>query len=62
MKSIIDSNSDARGWLIFATHDVARDPTPFGCTPSLFEEIVRYAAESGARLLPVAEALKVLQE
>jgi peptidoglycan/xylan/chitin deacetylase (PgdA/CDA1 family) len=46
------------GWLIFATHDVSDSPTPFGCTPALFEKIVRYSIQSGATILPVSEALK----
>ena len=29
VKSLIDQNARARGWLIFATHDVCTDPSPF---------------------------------
>lgn len=57
---VIDRNEEARGWLILATHDVSADPTPFGCTPGFFGEVVRYAIGSGARILPVAGALEVL--
>lgn len=60
LKQIIDQNREARGWLIFATHDVSRVPTPFGCTPQLFENIVQYAARSGARILPVVQAWEAL--
>ncbi len=56
LKRLMDENSRARGWLIFATHDVVPTPSPFGCTPEFFHEIVSYAANSGARILPVAEA------
>ena len=61
LKALIDQNREARGWLIFATHDVCEVPTPFGCTPEFFEEIVRYAVCSGAQILPVTEALGKLQ-
>lgn len=54
---MIDRNLMERGWLIFATHDVSNQPTRFGCTPRVFEDVVRHAIESGARVLPVAEAL-----
>ncbi len=47
-----------RGWLIIATHDVAEVHTRYGCTPSYFESVVRTAANSGALVLPVAEALE----
>lgn len=61
LKKVIDQNREARGWLIFATHDVCEAPTPFGCTPDFFESIVRYAADSGARILPVVEAWEALR-
>jgi len=61
VKSLIDQNARARGWLIFATHDVRDGPSPFGCTPGFFEQVVQWSLESGARVLPVVEALEVLQ-
>jgi peptidoglycan/xylan/chitin deacetylase (PgdA/CDA1 family) len=60
IQEVIDRNNRARGWLIFATHDVSEDPSPFGCTPRFFEEIVKYSVASGARILPVAEALDTI--
>lgn len=57
IKDVIDRNCQAQGWLIFATHDISETPTPYGCTPSFFEDIVKYSIASGARILPVAEAL-----
>jgi len=61
VKSLIDRNARARGWLIFATHDVCAAPSPFGCTTYFFEKVVTWALESGARILPVVEALDVLR-
>jgi hypothetical protein len=58
---LIDENRKARGWLIFATHDVCPAPTAWGCTPEFFEEIVQYAAKSEACILPVAEAWKAIR-
>jgi len=61
VRKVIDENRQARGWLIFATHDISDNPSPYGCTPGFFEEVVEYAIGSGASVLPVAEALKVLR-
>ena len=61
VKSLIDQNARARGWLIFATHDVCAAPSPFGCTPDFFEQVVQWSLESGARILPVVKALEVVQ-
>jgi len=62
VKRLIDRNRIERGWLIFATHDVAENPGPYGCTPRFFEDVVEYAVQSGAAILPVTEALRVLQD
>jgi peptidoglycan/xylan/chitin deacetylase (PgdA/CDA1 family) len=55
IRQIIDDNTQAVGWLIFATHDVSDSPTRFGCAPALFEQIVDYADKSGAHVLPVRD-------
>lgn len=60
IKQVIEANKSAGGWLIFATHDVCREPTRFGCTPELFEEILNHAIASGARILPVSAALSAI--
>jgi peptidoglycan/xylan/chitin deacetylase (PgdA/CDA1 family) len=60
IRKLIDANRVACGWLILATHDVSKTPTSFGCTPDVFEEIVGCAVSSGARILPVVEALESL--
>lgn len=56
LKRLIEDNAHARGWLILATHDVNESPSPFGCTPAFLDDIVRCAVNSGARILPVAQA------
>ena len=45
------------GWLIFYTHDISDRPTPFGCTPETFEKLVSHAAQSGAEVLSIRDAL-----
>jgi len=60
IKDIIDRNRQERGWLVFATHDISDSPTPFGCTPEFFENVVRYAVSSGAQILPVDKAIEAL--
>lgn len=61
VKSLIYENARARGWLIFATHDVRDTPSRFGCTPGFFEQVVQWSLESGARILPVVKALDILR-
>lgn len=58
---LIRENSRVGGWLILTTHDVSDSPSPFGCTPAFFEDIVRCALTSGAKILPVAQAWEALR-
>jgi peptidoglycan/xylan/chitin deacetylase (PgdA/CDA1 family) len=58
---MFEVNARDRGWLILATHDVSDAPTPYGCTPGFFEAVVRQAVDSGARILPVSEALTAVR-
>jgi peptidoglycan/xylan/chitin deacetylase (PgdA/CDA1 family) len=62
VKNLIDLNQQSRGWLIFATHDVSQTPTPYGCTPEFFQEVVQYAAQSGAAIVHVVKALEILNQ
>ena len=56
--AVVDQNCRSGGWLIFGTHEVAENPSRLGCSPEFFRDVVRYAAASGATILPVAAALK----
>lgn len=56
-EELITENFKRRTWLIFYTHDVQQNPSPFGCTPALLESVVECAARSGCRILTVREAL-----
>ena len=61
VRDMIDRNRAARGWLIFATHDVSSDPSPYGCSPEFFQDVVEYVVNSGARILPVIGALEAIR-
>lgn len=54
---LIDKTVDARGWLIFVSHDVSETPSPYGVTPALLESAIVHAKAKGALVLPVCEAL-----
>jgi peptidoglycan/xylan/chitin deacetylase (PgdA/CDA1 family) len=61
VRDVINRNRESKGWLIFATHDISPDPSPYGCTPEFFEEVVRSSAQSGARMLPVIGVLDAIR-
>ena len=60
IESVIERNAAANGWLIFATHDVDRSPSDYGCESRDFEAIVRCASASGARVLPMIDVYREL--
>lgn len=61
VRDLIGRNRDARGWLIFATHDVAESPSPYGCTPQFFADVIDAALRSGAAILTVNAAVESIQ-
>jgi peptidoglycan/xylan/chitin deacetylase (PgdA/CDA1 family) len=46
------------GWLIFYSHDVATEPSPYGCSPSLLRHALDAASHRNVRILSVADALR----
>jgi peptidoglycan/xylan/chitin deacetylase (PgdA/CDA1 family) len=61
VRDIISRNRESKGWLIFATHDISPEPSPYGCTPEFFEEVIKSSLQSGARILPVIGVLDAIR-
>lgn len=57
LEALLLANEQQKGWLIFYTHDIRPNPSPFGCTPALLEKIVSLAATRGSRIVPVDEVM-----
>jgi peptidoglycan/xylan/chitin deacetylase (PgdA/CDA1 family) len=53
-----DEAQTANGWLIFYTHDVADEPSPYGCSPALLNEALEAASRRKIPVLNMAEALR----
>ena len=48
----------SNGWLIFYGHDVADEPSPYGCTPALLRHALEAATKRNVAIMTVAEALR----
>lgn len=48
---------NGEGWLVFYTHDIEPEPSMFGCTPSLFEQVCERVRAIGADVLTVTAAM-----
>jgi len=57
---LVTENCEARGWLIFYTHDISPQASRFGCTPKEFGTILRFVGESGAAVVTIEEGVKRL--
>ena len=49
----LDRTIACNGWLIFFTHDISDDPSPYGCFTDAFAKLAESVARRGLRVLPV---------
>jgi peptidoglycan/xylan/chitin deacetylase (PgdA/CDA1 family) len=49
------------GWLVFYTHDVRDGSSRYGCSPDYWARALKSIGESGARVLPVRDAIQMLE-
>jgi peptidoglycan/xylan/chitin deacetylase (PgdA/CDA1 family) len=56
IRGLIDQ-ARSGAWVIFYTHDVSENPSPWGCRPAQLEEAVAYAVGQ-TMVLPVGEVLR----
>ncbi len=57
VQALILDNVRQKGWLIFYTHDIQPKPSPYGCTPDLFEFAVSQAAACDGQISTVSSVL-----
>ncbi len=53
-----DEAAACGGWLIFYGHDVAAEPSRYGCTPQLLRHALQAASRRNIPIVSVAEALR----
>ena len=56
----LDRAADRKAWLILYTHDVAAEPSPWGCTPQALEHLADAAAARGFDIVTAAEGARRL--
>lgn len=61
-QQLIQECAVQRKWLIFYSHDVSRNPSPYGCTPELLETVCSLAAKKRLRFLTVDATLAELSQ
>lgn len=55
--ALIDEAIKNKAWLIFYTHEVEENPSPYGCTPEFFEQVVSYCYKKKADVRTIKDAV-----
>lgn len=58
--AMIAAAAGCNGWLIFYTHDVAPEPTAFGCTPDVLHAAATCALNRGCEVVTVRQAVDAI--
>jgi len=53
-----DEAQTNNGWLIFYSHDVVDEPSPYGCSPALMNRAIEAASRRKIPVMSMAEALQ----
>jgi peptidoglycan/xylan/chitin deacetylase (PgdA/CDA1 family) len=53
----IEAAEAARAWIVFFSHDVSDDPSPYGCTPAMLDHALARVQARSFALAPVRDAL-----
>ena len=57
----MDQAKFRRAWLIFYTHDVQENPSPYGCTPEYFEAVVKMCADADIQVKTIDKTLDLIE-
>lgn len=52
----IEQARETKGWLVFFSHDVSDQPSPYGCTPAMLEHALSAAGAAGFDIATVKAA------
>jgi len=61
-KRLIHNCEKQNSWLIFYSHDVTKNPSPYGCTPELLEAVCSFATGRRVRFLTIDATLSELDQ
>ena len=57
LPKLLDNAVTQNGWLIFFTHDISKNPSPYGCKPEELAKLVQDVIARGIEVLPVKNAV-----
>ena len=57
VERLVETARQRNGWIIFFSHDIADEPSPYGATPGMLEHALEAVSAAGIEILPVRDAL-----
>jgi len=60
--SLIEKTIESKGWLVFFTHDVQKNPSLWGCSPEYFERVVKYCSERKLKACTIAKVMEMIPD
>ncbi len=62
LSRLVDVAAQNKQWLIFYTHEVSKNPSPYGCSPHDLELLLTLAKQAGLLIAPVLTILDLSSE
>jgi hypothetical protein len=62
LKGLIAKAAAKKSWIVFLSHDVSDNPSPYGSTPAMLEEAVRCLDAAGIPILTMKAAAARIAE
>ena len=60
LENLIQMTLSSSGWLIFYTHDISENPSPWGVSVDVFKQVLQTVMSSGLHVLNVEQAYKAI--
>ena len=62
LKALVAEARAKKSWIVFLSHDVSENPSPYGSTPAMIEEAVRCLGAAGIPILTIKAAAAIIQQ
>jgi peptidoglycan/xylan/chitin deacetylase (PgdA/CDA1 family) len=56
ISAVLDDAQASGGWVIFFTHDISDNPSPYGCEPIRFSRVLNDVVSRGIEILTIRDA------
>jgi len=62
LNAVVAKAAARRSWIVFLSHDVSENPSPYGCTPSMLSEALNALAAVNIPILTMKDAVAAIKK